>query len=99
MGITALVTAYVIVVRKPWWQKALLLASVVPVAVCANVLRLTLTAILFRYVSGSAARTFSHDAAGWVTNCLAAGLFAVILWCMHRLFTGFRAQVFSHTRN
>jgi exosortase len=86
MGIAALVAAYVVVARKSRWQKGVLLASVLPVAVCANVLRLTLTAMLFRYMSDRAAQSFSHDAAGWITNGLAAGLFAGVLWCTHRLF-------------
>jgi len=86
MGIAALATAYVIVTRKPWWQKALLLCSVAPVAISANVLRITLTGVLLQYLSGEALRTFIHDVAGWLTNILAAVLFAVVLWCMSRLF-------------
>lgn len=86
MGIAALATAYVILVRKPWWQKALLLASVVPVALFANVLRVTTTALLFQYVSDKAGQSLSHDASGWFTNCTAAVVFAAVLWCMSRLF-------------
>jgi len=86
MGIVALATAYVILVEKPWWQKALLLASVVPVAISANVLRITLTGLLFQYVSGEVSRGFSHNVAGWFTNCIAATFFAAVLWCMSRLF-------------
>lgn len=86
VGIMALATAYVILIRRPWWQKAMLLVSVAPVAVLANVLRVTMTALLFQYVSSEAAQTLSHDAAGLFTNCLAAALFAGVLWCMSRLF-------------
>lgn len=86
MGITALACAYIILVRKPWLQKLLLLASIIPVAILANATRVTLTALLYRYVSSDAARTLSHDGAGLFTNCLAAGLFAAVLWCIHHLF-------------
>ena len=86
MGITALACAYIILVKKPWPQKMLLLASILPIAVMANVARVTLTALLYRYVSGEAAQTLSHDGAGLFTNCLAAVLFAAVLWCIHHLF-------------
>lgn len=86
VGILALATACIILIRRPWWQKTLLLASVVPVAVLANVLRVSTTALLYQYASGEAAQAVSHDAAGWFTNCMAAGLFAAVLWCMSRLF-------------
>lgn len=86
MGISALAIACIILIQRPWWQKALLLASVVPVAVAANVIRVTTTALLFQYVSSDMGKMLSHDGSGWFTNCLAAGLFAGVLWCMSRLF-------------
>ncbi|MBN2474313.1 MAG: exosortase/archaeosortase family protein [Pirellulales bacterium] len=86
VGIMALAFAYTIVSRRPWWQKALLLASAAPVAIAANVLRITLTALLFRHVSAETSDVFSHDAAGWFTNCAAAVLFAAVLWCIGRMF-------------
>ncbi|MHB1035993.1 MAG: exosortase [Pirellulales bacterium] len=85
MGIVALVAAYIVIVRGPWWQKVLLAASVVPVALAANVLRLTATGLLYQWVSGEAAKTFSHDAAGWVMIPVAAALLGLILWYLSRL--------------
>jgi exosortase len=86
VGITALAAAYVMFSRKPWWQKAILIASAVPVAVLANVTRVTITAFLYEHVSSEAGKTFSHDAAGWVTNCAAALLFGIVLWLCGKLF-------------
>jgi exosortase len=80
MGILALAFAYVIVMRRAWWQKALLLASVVPIALVANSSRIVATGLLYQYASGETARKFSHDAAGWVMILFAAGLFALVLW-------------------
>lgn len=86
VGIVALAFAYLMFSRKPWWQKALLCVAAVPVAVLANVTRITATALLYEHVSSAAGKSFSHDAAGWVTNCAAALLFAGVLWLFSRMF-------------
>jgi len=86
MGIAAVAFAYIILVGRPWWEKLLLCAAIAPVAVAANILRITATGLLYQYASGDLARAFSHDAAGWVMIPLAAALFGVVLWWIDRLF-------------
>jgi exosortase len=85
IGIGALAFAYVVIVRRTWWEKAVLLVSVVPIALIANATRVVATGLLYQYVSGEAARKFSHDAAGWVMILFAAGLFALVLWYLGKL--------------
>ena len=85
IGIGALAFAYVVIVRRAWWEKAVLLLSVVPIALIANATRVVATGLLYQYVSGEAARKFSHDAAGWVMILFAAGLFALVLWYLGKL--------------
>ncbi|MGA2067985.1 MAG: exosortase/archaeosortase family protein [Thermoguttaceae bacterium] len=85
MGIVALAFAYVAIVRRPWWEKAVLLASVVPIALVANATRVVITGLLYQYVSGEAGQKFTHDAAGWVMILFAAGLFALVLWYLGKL--------------
>jgi exosortase len=85
MGIVALAFAYVVIVRRPWWEKAVLLASVVPIALIANATRVVITGLLYQYVSGEAGQKFTHDAAGWVMILFAAGLFALVLWYLGKL--------------
>jgi exosortase len=80
VGIFALAFAYVIIVRRPWWEKALLFASIIPIALIANSARIVTTGLLWQYTSGEIATKFSHDVAGWVMIPLAAGLFALVLW-------------------
>ena len=86
MGIGALAFAYVVIVRRTWWEKAVLLLCVVPIALIANSTRVVATALLYQYVSGEAAHKFSHDAAGLVMIVYAAALFALVLWYLDRLF-------------
>ncbi len=85
MGIAALAYAYVVIVRRSWWEKAILLASVVPIALIANATRVVATGLLYQYVSGEAGQKFSHDAAGWIMIPYAAGLFALVLWYLGKL--------------
>jgi exosortase len=85
VGIVALAFAYVIVVRRAWWEKALLILSVVPIALLVNAVRIVGTAMLYQYVSVDAGKQFAHDAAGWLMIVLAAGLFAAVLWYLGRL--------------
>jgi len=80
VGIVALAFAYVIITRRTWWEKALLLLSAVPIALLANAARIVATGLLYQFVSGEAAKQFSHDGAGWVMIVFAAGLFGLVLW-------------------
>ena len=80
----ALATAFVLVVRRPWPDKLLLLASAVPIALVSNIARITLTGVLFETgVSSEAAHAFFHDAAGWLMMPFAL----VLLWVELRLLS------------
>ncbi len=85
VGIVALAFAYLVLVRRAWWEKALLLVSVVPIALIANSTRIVVTALLYRYVSGDAAQEFVHEWAGFVMIPYAAGLFALVLWYLGKV--------------
>jgi exosortase len=70
--IAAALIAYL--VKRPRWQKAVLLASSIPVAVICNVVRIVATAILTLYVSSEVAQSFFHDIAGFVMISVAVSL-------------------------
>lgn len=86
VGIAAFAVAYTIVFQKSWWERALLLASVVPVALATNTARIAATGLLYQHVSGDAARRFTHDFAGVAMIVVSASLFGGIVWYMNRLF-------------
>ena len=52
------------VVRRPPWQKALLVLSSIPVAILANTLRLVVTVILYDAAGSETAERFFHGFAG-----------------------------------
>lgn len=81
----ALCVAYAVIARRAAWQKVVVLASVAPIALASNVVRIVATGLLYRYVGSAAARTFSHDAAGWAMMPVAAGLLGLVLWYTGRV--------------
>jgi exosortase len=86
VGIFALAFAFALFSRWSWWQKALAVAAVLPIAIVANVTRIVATGLLHQLVSGEAAMRFSHDLSGLVMIPFAALLFWLFLIYLDRLF-------------
>jgi exosortase len=85
VGILALAYAYLLFASRSWWERVFLLVSVIPISLTANSARIVMTALLQQYVSGEAAKRFSHDFSGWVMIPFAAGLFGLALWYVRSL--------------
>jgi exosortase len=81
----ALSTAAAVIVKRPLLDKAVLVASSVPVALLANVARIVLAAVLHETMGGQASSTFYHDLAGWVMMPLALVLYWVEIKILSRL--------------
>jgi exosortase len=74
-------------VRRPAWQKVVLLLSSIPIAILVNLLRLVATALLYLWTSNHFAERFGHDFAGWVMMPVAVALLVGELWVLSRLET------------
>jgi exosortase len=62
----ALATAVALIIRRPLWEKGLVLLSAVPIAVIANVGRISLTGLLQTIGRPREADLIFHDLAGWL---------------------------------
>lgn len=87
-----MLTAFIIVagfiaymVKRPRWQKAVVFASSIPVAVICNIVRIFATAVIMLYLSAEAAEKFFHDFAGFVMMPIAVLLMFSELWLMEKL--------------
>jgi exosortase len=87
-----MLTAFIIVagfiaymVRRPRWQKAVVFASSIPVAVICNIVRIFVTAVIMLYFSAEAAQKFFHDFAGFVMMPIAVVLMFSELWLMEKV--------------
>jgi exosortase len=78
----AVSTAVAVFVPR-WLDKAVLVASAVPIALAANITRITVTGVLHKTVGSRLADLVFHDLAGWLMMVLALGL----LWLEFRILS------------
>ncbi len=89
----ALSTAAALVVKRPLLDRIVLVASSIPVALLANIARITLTGVLHDTIGGHAASTFYHDLAGWVMIPFALILYWFEIWILSHLLIETNYQV------
>ncbi|WP_161602542.1 exosortase/archaeosortase family protein [Tautonia marina] len=92
MTFIAISTAVAIVVQRPWFDRILIVLSAIPIALIANIARITLTGVLHETVGGEWADRFYHDLAGWLMIPFALGLLMIELWVLSRLFVELEAE-------
>jgi exosortase len=84
MCLAATVAAMVLLVSMPRWRRFLLLASIIPIALLSNILRITATGWCYYLLGAGKGADFAHDAAGWLmmpTALLLVGLELALLSC------------------
>jgi exosortase len=81
----ALSTGMAIVISRPLIDKIVLILSAIPVALVANIARITLTGILHETVGGKVADHFYHDLAGWVMIPFALFLYWCVIWMFSKV--------------
>ena len=72
--------------NRSFWEKAVVVASSVPIAVLCNTMRLTATAIAFTAGYGEKTNEFFHGMGGYLMMPLALMMMAGELWVMKKLF-------------
>jgi len=77
----------VMLVERQWWEKIIVMASSLPIAILCNTLRLTVTAIAFTMLTGKDMEKFFHDFGGYLMMPLAIGLVILELWLLMKLTT------------
>jgi exosortase len=82
----AMAAGVAILGQRPWADRLLILLSAIPIALTANVTRITATGVMHEMVSSRAANVLFHDLAGWLMMPLALGLMALEIAVLDRLF-------------
>lgn len=85
VGITALAFAYIVLIKRHWLVKLILVLAILPVTLLANTLRIVGTCMLMEWYSNDAIQKASHDLAGFLMIPLAAAMFGIVLWYLGRL--------------
>jgi exosortase/archaeosortase family protein len=71
---------------RPMWQKLLLIASAVPIAIFCNVMRVSGQGLLDVYVTEQASEGFAHQFAGMVMLIPAIFLLLGVGWVLDQIF-------------
>ncbi len=86
MAFLALGVAMAYLHYRPIWQRIVLLASTIPIAIFCNVVRVTFTGFIYVLINPKYAQGIYHDILGIMMLLLAFGLYGLIAWFMSNLF-------------
>ena len=86
MAFFALGVAMAYLHYRPIWQRLVLLASTVPIAIFCNVVRVTITGFIYILWDPMYAQGIYHDMLGLLMLPLAFGLYGLLAWFMSDLF-------------
>jgi len=75
----------VLLVHRRWWEKLIILASAVPIALVCNTLRLVVTAMAFTKIDSQRWEGVFHDYGGLAMMPLALGIVVFELWMLSNL--------------
>lgn len=71
---------------RSWWQRAIMVATCIPIAVFCNTIRVTVTGLLYVHGRPDLSRGTPHQLLGIVTLGVALGLFSLIGFVLSHLF-------------
>ncbi len=77
----------VLLVKRAWWEKLLILASSLPIALLCNTTRLVITAFAFTVLNGEHWEKIFHDFGGYAMMPLAIAAIVIELWLLTKLTT------------
>ena len=75
----------VLLVKRAWWEKLIVLVSSLPIALLCNSARLTITALAFTVLNGELWEKIFHDFGGYAMMPLALAAVVTELWLLTKL--------------
>ena len=81
----ALAFGLAFIIKRPLWERVLIVLSAVPIALATNVLRIAITGLCFDLVGPELADKVFHVLAGWLMMPMAVGLLWLELAILSRL--------------
>lgn len=85
MVFMAMTVAAALLLKRPLWEKAFVTLSAVVIAIVSNVFRITLTAIVYEYISQNLAEKVFHDLAGLMMMPVAVSFLLLELWLLSQV--------------
>ncbi len=75
----------VLLVKRAWWEKLIVLVSSLPIALLCNTVRLAITAVFFTVLEGEYWEKMFHDFGGYAMMPLALAAVVAELWLLAKL--------------
>jgi exosortase/archaeosortase family protein len=75
----------ILLVKRTWWEKLILLLSALPIGLFCNTVRLTLTSIAFTVLKGEHWERLFHDFGGYAMMPLALAMIIFELWVLREM--------------
>ena len=75
----------VLLVKRAWWEKLIILVSSLPIALLCNTIRLAITAVFFTVLEGEYWEKLFHDFGGYAMMPLALAAVVGELWLLAKL--------------
>jgi exosortase len=82
----AVATAFALVSKRPWPDRLVGVLSAVPIAVLCNIIRITVTGVLYVVAGERLGNLVFHDLAGWLMMLLALGFLSLEMKLLAWLF-------------
>jgi len=73
--------------KRVWWEKVVILVSSLPIALLCNTIRLAITAVAFTVLKGERWEKIFHDFGGYAMMPLAIGIIVFEFWLLARIVT------------
>jgi exosortase len=86
MAFAALGVAMAYLHWRPIWQRLVLLVSTIPIAILCNIIRVTITGLIYVLGDPQYAQGIYHDLLGLMMLPLAFGFYGGLAWLMSNLF-------------
>jgi exosortase len=82
----ALAIGFALLIERHWLYAVAMVLAAAPIAVGANVIRITVTGILFEANQNEIAKKVFHDVAGWLMMPLGVAFLALLMFFLDRTF-------------
>ena len=85
LGFVAIGAAAVLMLKRTWFEKMLIVLGILPIALATNIFRVTATGVAYTMIVDGGARKALHDGLGYGMLIVGMALLAAELWILNRL--------------
>ena len=71
--------------KAPFWKKAVLFFSTIPITIFVNSFRIAATGVLYQFFGPSVAEGFFHDFSGWLIFMFTLGILLIEMWLLKKI--------------